>query len=74
MDANWGTSALMHIARLTNSPAKSLKTNGDKIEVFFFEEYTTIGLRVSGYGAAEVFIDFAEEVKHIEAHPMCSIH
>ena len=25
-------------------------------------KYTTIGLRVPGYGAAEVFIDFAEEL------------
>ena len=25
-------------------------------------------------GAAEVYIDFAEELKHTEANPMCSIH
>ena len=31
-------------------------------------------MRISGYGAAEVFIDFAEGLKHIEANPMCSIH
>ena len=37
-------------------------------------EYTTIGLRIPGYGAAEVFIDLAEELKHTEANPMCSIH
>ena len=29
-------------------------------------KYTTTGLRISGYGAAEVFIDFAEELKHTE--------
>ena len=40
----------------------------------FVENYATIGLRNSRYGAAEVFIDFAEELKHIEANPMCSIH
>ena len=34
----------------------------------------TIGLRMSRYGAAEVFIDSAEELKHTEANPMCSIH
>ena len=34
----------------------------------------TVGLRISGYGAAEVFIDFAEELKHTETSPMCSIH
>ena len=33
---------------------------------------TTIGLRISGYGAAEVFIDFAEELKHTDAHPFNS--
>ena len=38
------------------------------------KEYTTIGLRISGYGAAEVFIDFAEELRHTEANLMCSIH
>ena len=32
---------------------------------------TTLGLRISGYGAAEVFIDFAEELKHTETNPMC---
>ena len=52
---------------------KSTK-NGDRIAMNFFEEYTTIGLRISGYGAAEVFIDLTEELYHIEANPMCSIH
>ena len=42
--------------------------------MFFFEEYTANGLRISGYGAAEVFIDFAEKLKHTEANLMCSIH
>ena len=37
-------------------------------------KYTTIGLRIQGYGAAEVFIDFTEELRHTEANPMCSIH
>ena len=40
----------------------------------YIEEYTTIGLRFSGHGAAEVFIDFGEELKHTEANPMCSIN
>ena len=34
-------------------------------------KYTTIGLRLSGYGAAEVFIDFAEELRHTETDPTC---
>ena len=36
-------------------------------------KYTTIGLRISGYGGAEVCIDFAEELTHTETNPMCSI-
>ena len=31
-------------------------------------------MRIPGYGAAEVYNDFAEELKHTEADPMCSIH
>ena len=31
-------------------------------------------MRISGYGAAEVMIDFAEELKHTKANPMCTIH
>ena len=37
-------------------------------------EYTAIGLRLSGHGAAEVFTDFAEELRHTKTNPMCSIH
>ena len=37
-------------------------------------KYTTIGLRISGYGAAEVSIDFAEQLRHTETNPMCTIH
>ena len=72
MDADLGKSARMHTARLTNTLAKGLtivaKCSG------YVENYTTIGLRFSGYGAAEVFIDFAEELKHTETNPMCKIH
>ena len=67
--ADLGKSALMRIARLMNSPARILKRMGN-VE----KNYTTIGLRISRYGAAEVLIDFAEELEHTEANPMCSIH
>ena len=67
-------SPLMHTARLINSLAKQSKKNGDKSAVAMLKNYTTIGLRISRYGAAEVFIDLAEELKHAEANPMCSIH
>ena len=30
-----------------------------------------LGLRIPGYGAAEVFIDFTEELRHAETNPMC---
>ena len=69
MDADLGKSALMHTARLMNSLAKGRqKCSG------YIEDYTTIGLRISRYGAAEVYNDFAGELKHTEANPMCSIH
>ena len=68
MDADFGKSALMHTARLTNSPAKGLKRMVAKRCSGYVENYTTIGSRVSRYGAAEVFIDFAEELKHTETN------
>ena len=37
-------------------------------------KYTTVGLRIPGYGAAEVFIDFTEELRHAETNPTCEIH
>ena len=74
MDADLVKSALMCIAKLKNSLAKRSKKNGDKSALAMFYNYTTIGLRISGYGAAEVFIDFAEELRHTETNPMCSIH
>ena len=39
-----------------------------------FIEYTTIGLRLSGYGAAEVVINFTEELRHAETNPTCETH
>ena len=69
-----GKSALMHTARLMNSVTKRSKKNGDKSAVAMLKNYTTIMLRLSRYGAAEVYNDFAEELKHAEANPICSIH
>ena len=37
-------------------------------------KYTTMRLRIPGYGAAEVFIDFTEELRHPKTDPMCNIH
>ena len=69
--ADLGKSAHSHTVRLTNSLAKRSKKNGDKSAVAMLKKYTTIGLRISGYGAAEVFIDFAEELRHTETNPTC---
>ena len=63
----------MRIARLKNSLQKVQKEWWQKCSGYV-ENYTTLGLRIPGYGAAEVFIDFAEELKHTEANPMCKIH
>ena len=73
MDADLERSALTHTARLMNSLAKGPKRLVTKCSGYI-EEYTTIGLRMSRYGAAEVLIDFAEELKRTETNPMCSIH
>ena len=40
----------------------------------YAENFKTIGLRISGSGVAEVFIDFTEELKHTKTNPMCSFH
>ena len=37
-------------------------------------KYTTIGLRLSGHGAAEVDVNLTEEHKHAEINPTCKIH
>ena len=36
-------------------------------------EFTTIGLRFSGHGAAEVVVNLTEELRHAETNPTCKI-
>ena len=60
--------------QVDEQPSKRSKKNGDKSAVAMLKIYTTIGLRTSRHGAAEVFIDFAEELKHTDSNPMCSLH
>ena len=55
------------------SQAKGLERMLIKVQ-WYVETYTTCVLRISRYGAAEVFIDFAEEFKHTETNPTCYIH
>ena len=57
-----GKSALMCIARLMNNLTKGQKKNGDENVVAVLKKHewydrTTLGLRRSRYGAAEVFFD-----------------
>ena len=42
--------------------------------VFNSSNTRQLGLRLSGYGAAEVFINFTEELRHAETNPTCKIH
>ena len=37
-------------------------------------EYTTLGLCLSGHGAAEVVVNLTEELRHAEINPTCKIH
>ena len=53
---------------------KRYKKNDEKSAVAFLKITRQLGLRILGYGAAEVLIDLAEELKHTETNPMCSIH
>ena len=64
----------MRIARLMNSLAKGLKKNGEKSAVAMLKITRQLGLRLSGHGAAEVFINLTEELRHTETDPMCEIH
>ena len=54
--------------RVEEQPSKWSKMCG------FFEGHTAIGLCISRHGAAEIFIDFTEELNHAETNPMCSLH
>ena len=74
MDADLEKSALICTARLKNSPAKGPKRMVTKVQWLCWKLHDNRGLRISRYGAAEVFIDFAEELKHTETNPMCKIH
>ena len=67
-------SARMRIARLKNCLAKSFKKNGDKSAVAMLKNTRQLGCVFPGYGAAKVFIDFTEELRHTETDPMCKIH
>ena len=74
VDAGFGEKCSYAHRQVDEQPSKRSSKNGDKSAVVFFQKCPTIGLRISRYGAAEVYNDFSEELKHTEANPMCSIH
>ena len=69
---------------LLSTLAKVTKDRGDPQESWSWVETrtywtsiiecTTIGLRISGHGAAEVVINLAEELRRAETNPTCKIH
>ena len=60
--------------QVEEQPSKKTKKNGDKSAVAILKNTRQLGCVFSGYGVAEVFIDFAEALELTEANPMCSIH
>ena len=50
-------------------PSERFTKNGNKSS-----GDTAIGLCISRHGAAEIFIDFTEELNHAETNPVISIH
>ena len=60
--------------QVDEQPCKRFKKNGDKSAVVMLKSTRQLGCVCQDDGAAEVFIDFAEELKHTETNPMCSIH
>ena len=61
-------------SQIDEQPGKRSKKNDDKSAVAMLKITRLLGCVFPGYGAAEVFIDLVEKLKHTEANPMCSIH
>ena len=60
--------------QVDEQPSRRSKRDGEKSAVVMLKITRQLGLRMSRYGAAGVFIDFTEELRHTETNPMCSIH
>ena len=73
-DAGLGEKCSCAHRQVDEQPSKKSQKEWCQMCSGYIEEYTTIRLRMSRCGAAEVYNDFAEELKHIEANPKCSIH
>ena len=74
MDADSVKSALMHTARLMNSPAKSLNRMVTKVQLLFLKITRQLGCVFQDMEPPKSTTIFAGELKHTEANPMCSIH
>ena len=59
--------------QIDEQPSKRTRKNGDKNAVAMLKITRQLGCVFQGV-AAEVYNDFAEELKHTETNPMCSIH
>ena len=54
-------------------PGKRSKKKGDKSAVTMLKSTRQLGCHIKIWNR-EVFIDFAEKLKHTETNPMCQIH
>ena len=59
--------------QVDEQPCKRSKKNGDKSAVALLKSTRQLGCVFQDM-EPEVIIDFAEELKHTETNPMCSIH
>ena len=60
--------------QVDEQPSKRSIKNGDKSAVATLKITRPLGCVFPGYGAAEVFIDFTEELRHTETDATCKIH
>ena len=74
MDADLREKCSYAHCQVDEQPSNNSEKNGDKSAVVIGKITRRLVFRISRYGAAEFYNDFAEELKHIEANPMCSIH
>ena len=69
----FGDKCVFASRRVEEEPSKRSKKNCEKCSSYG-ERDKEFGLCIPGHGAAEVFIDFTEELNHAETKPKCTIH
>ena len=60
--------------QVDGQPSKRSKKNGDKSAVAMLKITRQLGCIFQVMKPPKVYNDFAEELEHTEANPMCSIH